>query len=349
MAFQRPSLAALVTRIQQDFVSRLQLVGALLRRAVVYVMARVWAGAAHMMHGHIEYVQRQIFADSCDDENLVRMASLRGLFKTDPEFAHASVDFTGTNGLTIPAGTVLLRSDGAEYTTDADATIAGGVATANVTASLAGSDPTLTAGVVLNFESPIPGVGSTATVNTSLADGSDLEETEAFRVRFLALLRESTHGGNDADYVAWAKLVSGVTRVWPVPLGLGPGTVVVRFVRDNDADFIPDAGEVAAVQAKIDSLRPAHATVTVVAPVAVVLNFTVTIIPNTAATRAAVNAELADLLTRVAKPGGTILLSDIETAVRTATGVTDRVVSLPAADVTHTANQIAKMGTVTFL
>jgi hypothetical protein len=45
--------------------------------------------------------------------------------------------------------------------------------------------------------------------------------------------------------------------VYPNELGLG--TVVVRFVRDLDVGSIfPDAGEVAAVQAKLDAERPDH-------------------------------------------------------------------------------------------
>ena len=42
------------------------------------------------------------------------------------------------------------------------------------------------------------------------------------------------------------------------------------LVRDDDASLIPDAGEVATVQAYIDSLRPVTASVTVVAPTAAI-------------------------------------------------------------------------------
>ena len=54
MSFERPTLPDLVSRIQTDFVSRLALTGAVLRRSVVTVLARVLAGAAHMLHGHLE-------------------------------------------------------------------------------------------------------------------------------------------------------------------------------------------------------------------------------------------------------------------------------------------------------
>jgi uncharacterized phage protein gp47/JayE len=352
MAFDRPSLAALITRIEADFVSRLELEGALLRRAVVRVLARVVAGATHMLHGHLEYVARQIFPDLSDDAFLVRQAALYGLAKTSPGYAQATLDLTGTDTSVVPEGTIFLRADGVEYETDAEVEIGDGFPTGtaevDVTAVLAGEDGTLTAGVVLTLESPIAGVDSSATVAESLTDGSDEETTDELRVRLLARLDEPPHGGTSADYVAWAKEVSGVTRVWVDPGGLGAGTVVVRFVRDNDASPIPDAGEVSDVQDKLDEEAPAHATPTAVAPTALARDFTITIDPDTSDIRDAVEAELEDLLLREGEPGGTILLSAIRTAIGTSAGVEDYTLTSPVADVTHTANQIPTMGVITW-
>jgi uncharacterized phage protein gp47/JayE len=349
MSFERPTLPALVTRIEADFVSRLSLVGAVLRRAIVAVLSRVVAGAAHMLHGHLEYLSKQLFADQSDEAYLIRQAGMFGITKNEATFATATVGVTGTNGSIIPAGTVLLRSDGAEYTTDADVTIASGVGTLAVTASLAGSDGTLTAGVSLSFESPVPGVDSTGTVAASTADGNDEEATEELRARFLEYLRDPPQGGAEADYMAWAKEVTGVTRAWVYPQANGAGTVVIRFVRDNDAgSIIPSGGEVTAVQTYIDALRPVTATVSVVAPVADTLDFDITLTPNTADTRAAVEAELADLLAREAEPGGTLLLSQIQVAIGTAAGVTDFTLNDPTTDVTSATGHIPVFGTVVF-
>ncbi len=348
MAFERPTLAELVDRIEADFISRLSLTGAVLRRAVVYVLARVIAGAAHMLHGHLEFLGRQLFPDLSEDTYLVRQAALFGIAKTSPGFAQAEITITGTDATVIPIGTVLLRSDGAEYTTDAQVTITSGTATADVTSSLAGADYTLEAGAFLSFESPIAGADSTAEVDSSTVDGTDEETTEALRVRLLARLANPAHGGNEADLIAFAKSVAGVTRAWVYPEELGAGTVVVRIVRDDDASLIPSGGEVAEVQAVMDEEAPVHMTVTVVAPVAAPTAFTLHIVPDTADTQAAVEAELADLLLREGEPGGPILLSAIRTAIGTAAGITDYTLAVPAANVTHTTNQIPTLGTVTF-
>ncbi len=162
-----------------------------------------------------------------------------------------------------------------------------------------------------------------------LVSGADQEDIEAFRTRFLERLLAPPHGGNATDYVAWAKEVAGVTRAWCYPLEGGAGTVTVRFVRDNDAGLIPDSGEVAAVAAHIATVSPVTAVVTVAAPVADAVAFSLHIVPDTTATRAAVTAELADLLLRTASPAGTVPLSAIRTAIGTAAGITDYTLTTP--------------------
>jgi uncharacterized phage protein gp47/JayE len=350
MAFVRPTLSELVDRVQADLVTRLALTGAVLRRSLVAVLARVLAGATHQLHGHLEFLSRQIFPDTSELEYLERQAGLYGLTRTAATYAVGSVTLTGTNAVAVPAGTVLQRADGTQYETDAEVTIASGTATAVVTAVEAGAAGNADVGTSVTFVSPIAGVTATATVASGgLTSGADAETDEALRIRLTDRLQQPPHGGAEADYVTWAKEVAGVTRAWGYPLELGAGTVTVRFVRDNDASLIPDAGEVTAVQAYIDARRPVTAAVTVVAPVAVPRNFTLHIVPDTAATRAAVEAELEDLLERDAEPGATLLLSQIKVAVGAAAGVTDFSVTSPAADVTHTTGQIATMGTITWV
>jgi uncharacterized phage protein gp47/JayE len=120
-------------------------------------------------------------------------------------------------------------------------------------------------------------------------------------------------------------------------------------VRDDDApSIIPDAGEVEAVQEYIDALRPVTAALTVVAPDPVELDFNIAVTPNTQAVKDAVQAELLDLLRREAEPNGTILISRIREAISIAAGEENYSMSAPTADVTHTVNEIAVMGTITW-
>lgn len=351
MPFQRPTLTELVERSGQDFVSRLALAGAALRRSVIGVLARVVAGAAHSLHGHLDYLAKQVFPDTSELEYLERQGALYGISRKAATFAVGDVTFTGTNGTLIPAGTVLQRSDALQYETDADATIASGTATAAVTALTSGDASNADAAVALTLVSPIIGVSSSATVAAGgLTLGSDQESDDDLRQRIKERIQFAPQGGAADDYVAWAKEVAGVTRAWTFPAELGAGTVTVRFVRDDDASIIPDAAEVTAVQEYIDERRPVTALVTVVAPVATPLNFTIAVVPDTVATRAAVEAELRDLLNRdEIVPGGTLPLSQIRTSIGIAEGVTDYTLSAPSADVTRTTGQITTFGAITWV
>lgn len=351
MAFQRPSLADLIERVQSDFVSRLSLNGAVLRRSVVYVQARVIAGAAHMLYGFISFLAQQVFPDTSEAEFLERQANLFGIARKAAAYASGTVNFTGTNDAVIPAGTVLQRgADQAKYTTQEDATISGGVAAVEVIADAAGATGNADAGVTLSFISPIAGVNNAATVAAGgLTNGANQEADEDLRARLLERMQAPPHGGAADDYVAWAKEVSAVTRAWCYPLEEGAGTVTVRFVTDDAEDgIIPDGAKVTEVQEYIDALRPVTAEVIVVAPVASPLNFTIQVTPATQAVKDAIEAELTDLLRREAEPGGTILLSHIREAVSIAEGESDSVVTLPSANVTHSDGEIATMGTVTW-
>lgn len=352
MAFFRPTLAELAERIQQDFVSRLALRTPILRRSMVYILSRVVAGAAHMLHGHMEYLAKQIFPDQSDGEFLLRQAQLFGLELKPAAFASGDVLVYGTAATVVPAGSLLVRpSDGAEYATQADVTIAAnGMATVVATALAAGAEGNCDPGLELSFESPIAGVLTTATVTgAGIGGGADEETLEALRGRLMKRFREPPQGGSADDYVAWATEVPGVSRAWTFPLELGPGTVVVRFVRDEDVSIIPDATEVAAVKAYIDERRPVTAQVTVQAPVPVSMNYSLSITPDTPAIRAAVESELMDLLRRVARPGGTILRSQVDVAIGTTDGVTDFEIFSPAGDTAHAPSQMAVHGAMTWV
>jgi uncharacterized phage protein gp47/JayE len=349
MPFSRPTLQELVNRTLSDAQTRL---GAdeLVRREDLQVLTRVLAGASHGLHGFIGWLSQQVVFDTAEAEFLERWTSIWGIARKAAAVAVGEVALTGASGTTVPAGTVLVRADGAEYEITTEVTLAGGTATAAVTALLAGQDGNAAAASALTIATPIAGINSAVTVTTAaLTGGADIEADDDLRARLLARIQSPPHGGAAHDYIAWAIEVPGVTRAWVYPAELGLGTVTVRFVRDDDASPIPDAAEVAAVQAHIDSLRPVTAGVTVAAPIAVPLDFTIDITPDTAAIRAAIEAELRDLLRRVAAPGATILLSHIREAISLATGETDHILTAPAANVTHTVGQMATFGAITWV
>ncbi len=350
MPFSRPTLAQLIERAQTDLETRLPGADAGLRNAALNVLARTHSGAVHGLYGFLDWIAGQVLPDTAEAEYLERWANIWAITRKPASPAAGSVALAGTSGTVVPAGTVLAAADGREYQTDAEATLAAGAADAQITALIAGQAGNLAAGTALSLVSPIAGLNAQATVGAGgLVGGADAETDAALRGRLLARIQAPPHGGTATDYIAWALEVPGVTRAWCYPRELGLGTVTVRFVRDDDAGIIPDAGEVQAVQDHIDSVRPVTADVTVVAPIAVPLDFSIRLAPNTAAVQAAVQTELVDLLRREAQPGGTILISHIREAISLAAGETDHTLTVPAADVAHTSGQIAIMGAITWL
>ncbi len=348
MAFARPSLQEIVDRVKRDLESRLTGGSSSLRRAFLAVLARVMGGAFHLIYGYLEWISKQSFADSADEENLLRLAGIWGVVRKAATYTELEVTFTGTNGIIIPAGSELQRSDGLLFTTDGDVTIAAGTATAQATASEPGAASNTDVAATLTLTSPIGGVNSSATVATAVTDGTDEESVELLRDRVLLRIQNPPLGGSATDFERWALEVSGVTRAWVYPENEGLGTVGISFVRDGDVSIFPSVGEVADVQAYIDERRPVTIDATVFSPTPFVVDFEISITPSTAAVKAAVQSELEDLIARAGEPGGTILLSQIREAVSLAAGETDNEVIDPVADVVAGAGELPVMGTITW-
>lgn len=352
MPFKRPTLAELIAQVQADIEGRLPGSDARLRRSNFGVLALAQAGAAHGLYGYLDFQAKQLFPDSAEADALEKWASLKGIERKPAVQAVGNVDFTGVDGTEIQAGTELARSDGEVFTTDALVTIAAGAATVAVTAKEGGGAGNTGAASALTLSNPIEGIDSEATVAAGgLTGGLDLEGLEDWRTRVLSAWASGAKNGKDGDYTDWALENTGVTRAWDFPAYTGLGTVGVSFTLDNDdmdATIIPDAAKVTEIQDYLDARRPRPSAITVFAPVAVALNFTIQLTPNTAVVQAAVEAELKDLIRRDGSPGGTIRLSRINEAVSLAEGETDHDMTAPAADVVRAAGEIHVMGVVTW-
>lgn len=354
MAFKRPLLSEINTRLTSNIDSRTD-GQPRLRRSPFGILSTVIAGGMHEMYGYQAYNAKQILPDTADDEHFERHASIFNVAKNSDEYAVGICEATGITGAIIAAGKLLQRGDGVEYSVDAEVVIVGGQAVVAVTAVEAGSDSNADAGVALTFVDTIAGIDSQVLVDADgISNGTNVESIESWRARYLEVVQAPPHGGAKHDYIKWAKEVPGVTRAWVYSNEMGVGTTTVRFVRDNDASIIPDAAEVQAVYDYIDIQRQTGMKgLYVVAPIAVPLDLTIALTPNTSLVQAAVQAEIADMISREAQPedglgSATIKISHIREAISIATGETDSVVVSPVADVTYTAGQIAVLGAFTW-
>lgn len=349
MAFSRPTLSELITRTQEDFQSRLQLKGKIVRNTFVWIFARVYAGLAHGLYGFISWVADQILPDTASDENLVRIGTIYGITRNAASFAQGEVTVTGIAGTTVPAGTVLERADGIEFSVINEVTLAAITDSLEVRAIESGDDGNTEVGVNLAFQTPITNIEADTTVSVEVGGGADIEDLEDYRARILARMSNPLQGGSAADYEAWALEVSGVTRAWVKPLYLGDGTVATFFVRDDDDSIFPSVSEVATVSGYIEERRPVTAHQYVYAPTGVDIDFSIYLTPDTQSVKEAVTGELFDLIYRDGEPGGTILLSRMNEAISLAQGETDHLLASPSADFTASDGYLPQLGTVTFL
>jgi uncharacterized phage protein gp47/JayE len=353
LAFTRPNLTTLVSRARSDIESRLTGAVASLRNSVESVLARVVAGATHGLHGHLVWLSRQLFPDTAEAEYMARWASNWNLERRPATQAQGSLDITGSpDGTVCPANTQWIDDNDIVYTQDAAGTIASGSATVQVTAVLGGTDGNQDVGAKLSLVAPVTGIDAEGTVSgTGITDGDDEETDAELQSRTLLRMANQPKGGGPGDYVNWALEVSGVTRAWEIADGDGPGTVVVYFVLDNKAGtIIPDASEIATVQAYLNGKAPITADVNVYAPTEVAVNFTIEVTPDTAAVRQAVEEELEDYILRAGDVDGvTLYISQMNEAISLASGETDHIMTVPAADVVLTVGQLPSMGTITWV
>lgn len=354
--FDRPTLEDLVARTEAEIASRLQL-GPLIERGPLRVLARVFAGAAHSLYGYLDFIARQTVPLEAEGQALEQWASLYGLERLPATRAQGPATFSGTNGSTVPSGALVSGPSGQRYRTTASGVVSGGSVTVDVQAELAGVAGNAAAGTVLALAAPIAGVSGAVVAAGAVVGGEDRETDAQLRTRLRDTVAARPQGGSLADYKAWALEVPGVTRVFVFGAAdfQGPGTVGVTFAADDDpAGPVPPPALVADVLARItDPTRrdsaPVTAAVTVFAAVETPVDLTIELVPDTADVRAAVEANLRDLILRDAIPGGTLLLSRVREAISTASGEEDSIVTVPAANLTFAIGELPVLGTITWV
>ncbi|MFV3379608.1 baseplate J/gp47 family protein [Pseudomonas sp. NY15354] len=340
MPFETPSLPTLISRAQADLGSNA------LRHSDSQVLARAQAGTAFGLYGYLNWIIEQILPDTADEETLERIASLR---LQQPRKAAApadgSVSFQAAAGAVLDVDTVLQAQDGRSYKVTTAVTTSAGVNQTTVEAVDAGTLGDAEVGLTLTLVQPVEGIGDTFTVlDPGLTGGTAQESVESLRSRVIRSYRVIPHGGDKDDYETWALECAGVTRAWCVRNYMGPGTVGVFFMRDEDANPVPDAGQLAEVKAYIEERRPVTAEVYVLAPEIVPVVYQVRLNPDTSTVRSAVEAELEDLHDREAGLGETLLVSHMREAISGARGEWDHELVSPAADIVPAANQLLTYG-----
>lgn len=344
LSFERPTLRELVERIQSDAEARAG--QKFLRRSVVGVLTRVFAGVAHGLYGFIEFVLRQTFSSTAEGVFLERRASEYGIYRKQATKATGKVTFTGEG--TVPVGTQLQSAEGQLYVTLTNSV----ENQADVEAVEAGAAGNLKAGGILSLVTPVAGIQTEATA-TAIEGGADTEDDTSLRGRLLFRQKNPPRAGTKSDYVAWALEVSGVTRAWCYPLELGPGRVTVRFMTDGATENgIPDGAMIQKVKTHIEEVKPVTAILEVVAPIPKTLDLeldvTVADLSTLEAVKAKIKSSVETVIVNSAEPGGSILLTAIDRAIGSVSEVMSYRILSPADDVTTEIGEILVPGQITY-
>lgn len=382
MPFDRPTLTQLKDQVAADISSNLPGDDGQLRFSNERVIGDACAGLAHGHYGFLDWIALQAVPFTTTDEFLEGWAALKNVTrKTATAAKSPGFLLSGTSGTDIPAGTLLVRGDGYEYTTDADGVIgSNGSVTVAITAVLPPIDPVnnptgggaagnANTGTILTLGTAIPGVQSNGTVTVAITGGADIETDDSLRTRMLQQYQNTPQGGAKSDYETWALAVAGVTRAWCNPNGFGTGTVVVYIMLDDaesahngfpqgtngvaakETRGVSATGDQLTVANAIFPLQPVTALVSVVAPVANPINFTIAGISSASATtKSAIASAISGVLEQYGDPrDGTIDLSYIESAIAAIAGTTGFVIQSPTGNITGTMGQLPTLGTVTYV
>lgn len=372
MPYARPTLTTLQAEALQDIQDgALSGIDALLPNAVLRVLALVMAGFAYLHYQYQDYTAQQSTPWTATDEWAEGWGAAKGVTRKDAVAARYPASFTGTSLVAIlPAGTVVTRRDGFQYTCDVEATAdALGTVSATITAITSGAAGTMLPGTALVLFSPVEGVNAASGVSgPAITPGADQETPDAFKTRYLQVYADPPQGGDESDYAEWALAVPGVTRAWVKPLGMGAGTVVVYSMWDlaeaANAGFPVGTNGVATSEARdfaatgdqltlanaLYPLRSATALIYSVAPISYPVQFTLkTQTAVTAAIRAQVNAAIDIVFLALADAlGGTLDSSPFDTAIAAITGMPRFTLTAPAGEFGAALGSLPVRGTVSY-
>lgn len=158
MSWTRPTLKQIVDRIDRDIESRLLGKVALLQKAMLWILSRIFAGAVHIAYGYLEELARQIMPDTATGEWLKRHARIWGVRLHSASYASGYVAFLGAEGSEIPEGQEVRSHTGLEYITVVSGKIMDGVAKIPCQAVNFGTESNLNTSSNFNLIEALPAI-----------------------------------------------------------------------------------------------------------------------------------------------------------------------------------------------
>lgn len=337
MVFSTPSLNDLIRITENGFSNAFFGEASVLRKSVLKVLARVFAGVAFLVVLLLQKMWKNSFLTTCDVESLKDYGDDFDLPNKPESYSKGAV-IVKTDGavVTLPQGTIVVTSEGVEYETVSDMSLVGAEngTSVNVIAVDSGEGCDIPEGTTLQFRDGTPDHVEASVVVSSggVTGGKKIsvevngsveywgEEVEEYRVRLLNYRRTQPSGGCSADYKGWAERFDCVSRCivdqnYPETNSV---TCVLACFRDNSDSVALNSTNVSEVESYVtdDVRRPITADVRVVSCTDKPIDFVVSISPDSVNTRDRVRYALKYVL-RGYKPGNTVTKEDIAVGLKT--------------------------------
>lgn len=323
----------------------------------VTVTGKVIAALAHEFELRMAYLARQMFLTTATGKFLELHCSDVGIYRKQAASASGSISGTGAISTAYPAG-IRFVSGSVTYVSTALATSgADGSLTLSVKSETRGASTNRDGDGTLLLADPAlyPALSASWTVDTDgLGGGADIETDESLMARGLQRKRNPPGAGTLTDYERITLAVSGVKQAW-ASRGQNPGDVFVYFLFEGREGYIPEASDVAVVQAAIDAQRLIRVDASeAVAPTAYPVDITITDLTQfTDDIRTAIEAAIANVYLTKCRPGTaanpfTLSRSWISEAISGVAGEESHVLVTPAADIVLTGGQFPTPGSYSF-
>lgn len=331
MSFDRPTLLIIYTRMKADLEQRFSNTSWASRSLALIIIA-VFTGGIYLCYGFLRRLAKQLFFTTALDSYVKWYGRKYGLPRKNAEFSVGTVRFTGVDTTAIPQYTEVETADGVIFRTDTAAAISGTYIDVDITALDSGEDSNVQT-ATMTLVTPIVDIDDEVSVisyfeltppfsRSGTNSGVD-EETKAEHItRLLQRTQNPPGSGNIADYERWALEISGVGRAWGYDAEdwLGAGTAAV-VIASAELEVVAAATKT-EVETYIESVKPLGASIDVEDPIPSEIDFGISITPNTSTFQSLINTALTNIFIVTSSPGGTVLLSDMEFAIKS-TGIND--------------------------
>lgn len=358
MPYQPRDLTTISRQVRGAFRQYLPGTDAGIKGNVLYVIAKVIALLGDAWEQRLGWISRQVHLHSATDERTIEAhAAEFRIIRKAATAASGTIEGEGAAGQTYPTG-IRFLSAAETYVTTAPATAGnlGAIAFA-VVSEATGSATNREAGaeMLLADVALYPTLGDTFLVgDDGLGGAADREDIESLRARALDRKRRPPQGGSLADYEQFALAVPGVVKAWAFRMTDGIGAIGVFILFAGRTNLIPEAADLAVVDAAIEARRMIRVDATVMAPVAVAVPVTISgLSQDTAEIRSAIASALTAMLFERAypsMPGDSFVLSRswIGEAISGVTGEDRHTLVVPSADISFAAGEYPVLGTVTY-